>query len=62
MLGGVDAQKSWKGIGTKLGPGFADDNGQVKLEVNNVEEMRPMHNIFGVIQGNEEKGKTLTLN
>lgn len=55
LLGGVDAQKSWKGIGTKLGPGFADDNGQVKLEVNNVEEMRPMHNIFGVIQGNEEK-------
>ncbi|XP_078266395.1 transferrin receptor protein 1-like [Rhinoraja longicauda] len=55
LLGGVDAQKSWQSISTKLGPGFADNDGEVKLEVNNVEEIREMHNVFGVIQGKEEK-------
>ncbi|XP_051873178.1 transferrin receptor protein 1-like [Pristis pectinata] len=54
QLGGADAPASWQGIGTKLGPGFAANDGQVKLEINNVEEMREMHNVFGVIKGNEE--------
>ncbi|XP_069753303.1 transferrin receptor protein 1-like [Narcine bancroftii] len=53
FLGGADAPTSWQGIGSKLGPGF-NDGGQIKLEVNNVEEIREIHNVFGVIKGNEE--------
>ncbi|XP_062901641.1 transferrin receptor protein 1-like [Mobula hypostoma] len=55
LLGGADAPASWQGLGTKLGPGFQNDGGQIKMEVNNVEEVREMHNVFGVIKGNEEK-------
>ncbi|XP_067851257.1 transferrin receptor protein 1-like [Heptranchias perlo] len=54
MMGGVDAPIGWKDKESKLGPGFANGDGQVMMEVNNVEEVTAMHNVFGVIKGNEE--------
>ncbi|XP_072897434.1 transferrin receptor protein 1-like [Hemitrygon akajei] len=55
LLGGADTPGSWGSHGTKLGPGFNNDDGQIKMEINNVEEVREIHNVFGVIKGNEEK-------
>ncbi|XP_059800228.1 transferrin receptor protein 1-like [Hypanus sabinus] len=55
LLGGADTPGSWEARGTKLGPGFHNDGGQIKMEINNVEEVREIHNVFGVIKGNEEK-------
>ncbi|XP_048397621.1 transferrin receptor protein 1-like isoform X2 [Stegostoma tigrinum] len=53
-LGGVPVPTSWKSKATKVGPGFANDKEQVMMEVNNVEEVREMHNVFGVVKGFEE--------
>ncbi|XP_078420154.1 transferrin receptor protein 1-like [Cetorhinus maximus] len=52
-MGGVDAS-IWDSSASKLGPGFANDDEEVMMEVNNVEQVREMHNVFGVIKGLEE--------
>ncbi|XP_067898504.1 transferrin receptor protein 1-like [Heterodontus francisci] len=53
-MGGVEAPTTWKSKASKLGPGFVNNDGQVMMEVNNVEEVREIHNVFGVIKGYEE--------
>ncbi|GCB73104.1 hypothetical protein scyTo_0002351, partial [Scyliorhinus torazame] len=44
----------WNSAASKSGPGFANDDGQVMMEVNNVETVRELHNVFGVVKGFEE--------
>ncbi|XP_060690670.1 transferrin receptor protein 1-like [Hemiscyllium ocellatum] len=53
-LGGETSPSSWKSKATKIGPGFANDDERVMMEVNNVEEVRGMHNVFAVVKGFEE--------
>uniref|UniRef100_A0A4W3HUV1 Uncharacterized protein n=1 Tax=Callorhinchus milii TaxID=7868 RepID=A0A4W3HUV1_CALMI len=55
-MSGPSTPDAWKGavFPSKIGPGHEKNEMEVMLEVNNVNTVKQIHNVFGVIKGNEE--------
>lgn len=61
---GEDVPPSWQGklnFTYKFGPGFTDTDLNVRLTVNNYEEIAPAKNVIGYIKGQEEPDRTILM-
>ncbi|CAG0901466.1 unnamed protein product [Darwinula stevensoni] len=63
-LAGVQAPPEWQGalnVTYRLGPGFAQPNWKVKMEVRTRNEMATVHNVIGILHGSVEPDRYVIL-